>query len=82
MREATPHRSNMHTDMSTENRGSILAWETRATAAGLRATRADPGRNAFLEPEDIVLGPNGRVGGGDPDNVEGFDGDFEGEIHQ
>lgn len=81
MREARPHTSNMNTEMDTDNRGSILAWE-RGNRGWPPGNAGRPGRNAFLEPDDVVLGPNGRVGGGDPYNVEGFDGEFEGGTPQ
>lgn len=82
MREARPHRSNMKTDMSTTNRGTILAWERGARASSQYGDSSPgnagrPGRNAFIEPEDVVIGPNGRVGGNDPDNTNDLDGDFD-----
>lgn len=76
MREARPHTSTMHTDMATENRGTILAWE-RGNRGWPPGDAGRPGRNAFVEPEDVQIGPNGRVGGGDPNNVNDMDGDFD-----
>jgi hypothetical protein len=75
MREARPHRSNMDTEMSTSNRGQILAWE-RGNRAWPPGDGGGTGRNSFLEPEDVVIGPNGRVGGGDPMNTNDPDGCF------
>ena len=82
MREAKPHRSNMDTKMSTTNRGTILPWER-----GPRASKNEwdsspgnvgrPGRNAFIEPADFIVGPHGRVGGNDPLNTNDLDGDFD-----
>jgi hypothetical protein len=59
MKEARPHRSNMTSEMSTENVGEILpqAWSVNATA-GRR------GRAAFREPTEFTSGPNGDVGVG------------------
>lgn len=76
MREARPHRSNMDTEMSTTNRGQILAWERGPRAGEIPGNAGRPGRNAFLEPEDVIIGPNGRVGGGDPFNTNDWDGGF------
>ena len=75
-------RRSMSTEMSTTNRGTILAWER-----GSRASRcfgdSSPGnagrggRNAFQEPDHFITGPHGRVGGNDPLNTNDIDGDFD-----
>jgi hypothetical protein len=82
MRETRPHRSNMNTEMSTENRGSILAWERGPRASECYGDSSPgnvgrPGRNAFQEPAEFIVGPHGRVGGGDPMNTNDLDGDFD-----
>ena len=61
MKEARTHTSNMHPNLSTTNRGSILPAERARedTLAGGLASR-----NAFEEPEDFHANP-----GNDPWNM-------------
>lgn len=75
MREAHT-RNSINTEMSTDNVGVILPAE-RASRAWPPGNGGRAGRNAFLEPSDFTPGPNGRVGGGDPDNTNDMDGDFD-----
>ena len=82
MREAKPHRSTMKTEMDTDNRGTILAWERGARGSGQYGDSSPgnagrPGRNAFQEPAEFIVGPHGRVGGNDPMNTNDLDGDFD-----
>ena len=77
MREAKPHRSNMGTEMSTTNRGTILPWERGTRAGEVPGNAGRPGRNAFLEPAEFIVGSHGRIGGNDPMNTNDADGDFD-----
>jgi hypothetical protein len=63
-------------EMSTKNRGSILPAE-RAERAWPPGRGGLKGRNAFQEPEDIVFGDNGHVGGNCALNTNDLDGDFQ-----
>ena len=75
-------RSNMSPEMSTENRGTILAWERGPRASNRWGDSSPgnagrPGRNSFIEPAEFITGPHGRVGGNDPLNTNDCDGDFD-----
>lgn len=76
MREARPHTSNMSPEMSTENVGTILPAE-RGARAWPPGNGGRKGRNAFIEPDQFITGPGGYVGGGDCDNANDMDGDFD-----
>jgi hypothetical protein len=72
----------MKTEMSTTNRGTILPWE-RGNRASMNEGDSSPGnvgrpgRNAFIEPAEFIVGSHGRIGGNDPDNANDLDGDFD-----
>ena len=68
MKNARTHTSTMHPNMSTKNRGTILAAE-RGTLKG-KGSDGHNVRNAFEEPADFQGGP----GGTDPCNI--VDGDW------
>lgn len=63
--------------MSTANRGTIMDTSGRTARGWPPGNAGRPGRNAFIEPEEMVFGPNGRVGGNDPCNTNDLDGDFD-----
>ena len=76
------HRSNMHSDLSTTNRGTILPWERGPRASdelgdSSPGNAGRPGRNAFIEPAEFITGPHGLIGGNDPNNTNDLDGDFD-----
>lgn len=76
MKEAHPHTSAVTHEMSTKNRGQILPAE-RSERAWPPGRGGLAGRNAFQEPAEFTTGPNGHVGGGDPNNTNDLDGDFD-----
>jgi hypothetical protein len=76
MKEARPHTSNMHPDMATTNRGSILPAE-RAERAWPPGRGGRKGRNAFQQPADFEPGDQGCIGGGNAWNSNDLDGDFD-----
>ena len=80
MREAK-NRAPMSHEMSTDNRGVILAAE-RSSRVGPIPMGGREARNAFEETPDIVFGPNGCLGGNDPMNHEDYDGDFDGTMYE
>lgn len=65
--------------MSTKNRGVILPAERGRLMDPTGGGGGRRGRNAFEQPDGVVFGPNGMVGGDDACNHNDGDGDFDGD---
>lgn len=78
MKEAK-NRASMSHEMSTKNRGVVLPAERGTIRGPMDGPGGRAARNAFEEPDEYEVGPNGFVGGNDWDSMNDGDGDFDGD---
>jgi hypothetical protein len=77
MEHARPHTSNMHPDMATTNRGSVL-FTGQTGRSSYPAGRLGRGaRNAQQHPADFVPGSQGDTGINAVDSLNDIDGDWD-----
>ena len=69
------NRASMSHQMSTSNRGRIIASATRGQRGYPPGNAGVNGANAYEEPEDFIVGSHGMIGVNDPDNVVTYDED-------